>query len=194
MMKTFLLSLILLISSNAVLANKGASIRTLKDDKVHEEKVGRRLQSRAYAANIRGIMQLNYFSDTGESPSNADINSFFDATEAFFSDTLVDTFGQANFVFNNKGNAVRMGFLQSEFSPATVETDNMAKFLISFRLQVAVRPLSKLYGRDDAISRALDGAIFEDYIVDYLWPINGENTNFYDVQEVRYQGRPARLH
>ncbi|MEM7312156.1 MAG: hypothetical protein AAF497_03295, partial [Planctomycetota bacterium] len=132
---------------------EGNSIRQLSSDSYDDYHYG------PYKVDVRGTMQIGMFADSEDSdwnengPTNADINAYFDATEAFY----LDAFDEFRWT---EGDVIgfRMGYYQSQFFPASEETDMMAKFLISWRGEATVMGNSRLtsFGLDRAMDKAND--------------------------------------
>lgn len=122
--------------------------------------------------------------DHDDEPTNADINAFFDATETFFYNQL-RRFGATR----GKVKDFRMGHLESQWFPASEETDMMDKFLITFRAQAIARRNSGL--RAGQVARAMNRADFQSYITDYLWEEQDGDTPWFETQKVEYEGKPV---
>ena len=93
-----------------------------------------------YPVNIRGTIQITFWGSDAvpgrdnpyrngvtSEPTSADLNRFMDVTEQFFLNEF-DNFAMTR----DKIADFRMGYLMSQYYPASSESDGQAKFLISF--------------------------------------------------------------
>ena len=138
-----------------------------------------------YMLDIRGITEIAMFSEdmNEEPPTAADINAFFDASEAFYFDNF-DNFRRTR----GEVTKFRMGLYDMQYVPGTLQNDMMAKVLLSWRGQAFLRGDSNVNANQ--IARAMENADYVEYIIEYLWQVNDGETRWFNVQAVEYDGTP----